>query len=169
MKFESIFSLVGNRKSISGLGVGIALVTLTQFTASFPIVSYAVIIFEKTGTSFNPYVSSIISAVSFLVGSLLTALLIEVLGRKLLAFISLVGSAIGLFAVSIYLFLKMIGFELSSFSWIPLVSLSLVIFLSSAGITPVSIIWAVEYLPLEVYFGVLSAHVHNKTTRFPLS
>ncbi|XP_037040406.1 facilitated trehalose transporter Tret1-2 homolog [Bradysia coprophila] len=149
-KEKLIWADFSNWKAINGLGVGIALVTITQFTASFPIVSYAVTIFENAGTTFNPYVSSIISAVSFLLGSLHTAYLIEALGRKLLTIISLVGAALGLFAMSLYLYLKIIGFSLSAFAWTPIVCISLVIFLSAAGITPVSIICSVEYLPSKI-------------------
>lgn len=131
-----------------------ALVTFTQFTASFPIVSYAVIIFKKSGTVLNPYVSSIIAAVSFLIGSLHTTYLIEILGRKWLTIVSLMGAALALFSMSLYLYLKTIDFNLSGFAWFPTVCLSLVIFLSSAGITPVSIICSVEYLPSKVLLRV---------------
>lgn len=146
-----MFSFAGNWKAIKGLGVGIGLVIFTQFTASFPIVSYAFMIFEKAGTSLTPFISTLISTVSFLIGSLHTAFLIEKLGRKLLTIVSLAGAALGLFAMSSYLYLKVIGYNLSAFAWLPIILLSAVICLSSAGITPVSIICSVEYLPSKVY------------------
>lgn len=90
-------------------------------------------IFDRSGASLDPYVSSIMLAISLICGSLLTTSLADTLGRKLLNLASLVGSAIGLFSISFYYYLHINGYDLSAFDWVPVASLSFVIFVSSAG------------------------------------
>lgn len=122
-----------NRSALKGLGIGIALTSISVLTANFTIISYAVMIFDRSGASLDPYVSSIMLAISLICGSLLTTSLADTLGRKLLNLTSLVGSAIGLFSISFYYYLHINGYDLSAFDWVPVASLSFVIFVSSAG------------------------------------
>lgn len=136
---------------MKGLGIGISLTFFSHVTAGFTIISYAVTIFEKAGTSFNPNVSSILLAVSLIFGSSATGLF-DRFGRKLLNLISLMGSAVGLFSTSLYHYLYMHGFDLSAFAWVPVISLSFVIFISSAGIMPLTFICSVENFPKKVYY-----------------
>lgn len=145
------FHLPGNRNAIKGLGISIALVIFGQFTANFAITSYSVQIFQKSGSSFlDPHVSSIILCLTFIPGSLLPTYLADYLGRKVLNFISLMGSAIGLFAVSIYRYLKVNGYDLSGYDWVPLVGVSFVSLISNSGICVLSVICSVENLPSKV-------------------
>ena len=110
--------------------------TIVQFSPSLIIISYALLIFQKAGTTIDPYVSSIISAVALIFGSLISTYLADKLGRKWLNLLSLIGSAVGLLVISIYYYLHINGHELSAFAWVPVASISFVIFVSSAGITP---------------------------------
>lgn len=135
---------------MKGLGIAVTLIIFSQCTASLPFVNYAVMIFERTGTSLNPYFSSIMLATALLLGSLLSTYVADVLGRKLTNFISLAGAALGLFAMSAYLHFNMHGYDLSAYTWIPVACLSFVIFISSAGITPLSVVVSVECIPLKV-------------------
>lgn len=146
----SRFFLSGNRAAIKGLLFGIALTTFAQLTANFTITCYAVIILEKAGTSLDPYISSIMLAVALILGSLLTTYLADILGRRVLNLVSLMGSAIGLFATSLYYYLNLIGYDLQLFACVPIVSLSFVIFISSVGVMPLAFICSVEYLPPKV-------------------
>lgn len=90
-------------------------------------------VFYAVGADMDPYVSSIMVAVALIFGALLTTYLADKLGRKILNFGSLFGSAIGLFTVSIYHYLNINGYDMSNFHWVPVLSLSFVIFISSAG------------------------------------
>lgn len=137
---------------MKGLGIGIALVVFAQFTANAAITSYSVTIFEKTNTSFDPYLCAIVLAVILILGSFFGTYFADILGRRILNFISLAGSAVGLFAISLYQYLKLNGYELKAFEWVPLLSLSFVIFISSAGIMKLCIISSIENLPPKVFF-----------------
>lgn len=107
-------------------------------------------IFEKTGSNLNPYTSSIILGIALLFGSVLTTYMADSFGRQFLNIFSLVGSAFGLTAVSLYQYLNMNGYDMSAFAWVPVVSLSFVIFISSAGISSLAYVCSVEYLPPKV-------------------
>lgn len=144
------YSFAVSRSALKGLGIGVALNTFAQFTGNLTITSYAVLLFEKAGTSLDPYVCSIMLGVALILGAIFSTYLADKLGRKFLNILSMMGSAVGLFAVSIYHYLNINGFDLSAFQWVPVVSLSFVIFISSAGIMALSIVCSVEHLPPKV-------------------
>lgn len=137
-------------EALKGFVIGFALNAFVQLTASFTIISYAVMIFERTGTSIDPYMSSVMLALALIIGSLLTTYLADILGRKVLIIVSLFGTAFGLFSVSIYHYFHIKGYELSALEWIPVVSLSFVVCISSAGINALAYVCSVEHLPSKV-------------------
>lgn len=107
-------------------------------------------IFSKAETTIDAYVSSILLAVCLILGAFFSTGLADILGRKILNIISLFGSAIGLSVVSLFHYLNRNGYDLSAFAFVPATSLSFVIFISAAGIMPLSMICSVEYLPPKV-------------------
>lgn len=140
----------GERKALVGIGTGILLAFFTQLTGSLTLLSYAVLIFQKSGSTIDPYLSSIIMAILQIVGSLCTAQLVDSLGRKALIITSLVGSAIGLAVLSLYSYLNLNGYDLENYSWLPVTSLSFVVFISSVGICSLVNVCTVENLPIKV-------------------
>lgn len=110
----------------------------------------ATMIFEKTGTSIDPYISSIVLALALIVGALLTTYLADILGRKILNIVSLSGSAVGLFTLAIYYYFHIKGYDLTSFALVPVLSLSFVVLISSAGINALAYVCGIEYLPQKV-------------------
>lgn len=128
-----------------------ALVAFAQFSANLAIINYAVMTFARVGTQLDPYTSSIMLAVALICGSLTTTYLADKIGRKKLNLISLMGSAFGLQTTALYYYLNLIGYNLSAYAFIPVVCLSFVIFISSVGIVPLSLICSVEYLPSKVH------------------
>lgn len=125
--------------------------SLAQLCGSFTFISYAVLIFKESGSTIDPYLSSITIAVMQIFGNLLSVQFVDSIGRKLLIIISLVGNVIGLSALALYTFLYHAGYDLSAYSWIPIVSLSFEIFITSAGIVSLASICAIEFLPYKVW------------------
>ena len=145
-----IFSV--NRGALKGLGIGFTLTTLATMTGTFIITTYAVTIFEALGTSIDPYVSSILCAIALIFGSIISTYLADKIGRRKLNFISLSGTAIGLLIASSYYYLNINGVDLTPFSWLPVISLCFCIFISAAGIVPLTMVCSVENLPSKVCF-----------------
>lgn len=135
---------------------------LIPSTACFSITTYAVTTFQKVGTSINPYVSSIILAVSLIVGSMVTTYVVDKIGRRALSAISLLGSACGLAITALYQFLYLNGLDLSSFAFVPVASLCFTVFISSAGITPCALVCSVENLPSKVRLNEINIFVIQK-------
>lgn len=139
-----------NRTSIRGLIIGAAMAWFLQLTGCFIFINYAMVVFQKSNTMMNPHISSIVLAVVQIFGGLLSTSLSDTFGRKVLLVISLLGSALGLFSLSTYLYCDHIGYDLSTYSSLPVVCLSFVIFIVCAGIAPLSNVCTVENLPPEV-------------------
>lgn len=163
--FLAIFNVhvLGNRNALKGLGVGISLAILSQLTANFALMSYAVMVFNKFGTSMDSNKSAYVMALSMIFGSLTNTYLSDSLGRKMTNFISFSGSAIGLFTASAYYYINLNCMDLSTYEFVPVVSLSFVIFISSAGILPLVFICTVEYMPKKV---ITFNFVNNLSTFF---
>lgn len=147
------FIFVGERGAISGIMICILLAIATQVTGALAIISYAHIIIQRSGAMIDPFLPSIIMAVLQIVGSLCTAQLVETLGRKILMIISLTGSGFGLLTLALYLYLNENGFDLSAFSWVPVTSLSFIVFIASAGIISLANVCSAEHLPSKVKFN----------------
>lgn len=145
---ESKFA--GERQALVGIGTGILLAFFSQLTGSFTFMSYGVSVFEKSGSTIDPYLSSIIMATVQIAGNLCTAQLVDSLGRKILVIASLVGSATGLASLSFYSYLIHNGYDLTNYSWLPVASLSFAVFISSVGISSLVSVCTVENLPIKV-------------------
>lgn len=129
---------------------------MAQFPGGVTFLNYAVVIFEKAGASkIDPYTSSCMLAIAQIFGCLVSTKLADSLGRKLLMISSFLGSATGLFIFSVYLYLNQNGYDLSAFSWLPVATLSFIMFIASAGVGSLYAVCFVEYLPTKVWIHFL--------------
>lgn len=144
------FKDICNRRALKQLGIGVALNVILEFSGGFTILTYATMIFQRMNTPMDSYVCSIMLAIALIIGSILSTSLADKLGRKRLNLISLFGSAAGLFAAILYHYLHLNGYNLSGFGWVPVVSLSFVVFITSVGIWALSGICAAEILSARV-------------------
>lgn len=130
---------------------GIILACLVHLSAPLVIITYSVVIFDKIGaTHIDPYISAITIAIMQLIGTLCTTKFSDTLGRIKLLTISLLGSSFGLLAFSLYSYLRQSGYDLTAFEWLPVASLSFVVFISSAGLIPLIFVCTVENFPSKV-------------------
>lgn len=140
-----------NRYALKGIFKGVTFGCLAQSTGFLIIITYSVHIFDKVGAKqIDPHVSSIALAIVQIFATLCTTTFSDTLGRKALLIISLLGSAFGLLSFAAYSYFKSNGYELLAFEWVPVTSLSFVIFTSSSGCVPLMFICMVENLPSKV-------------------
>lgn len=64
--------------------------------------------------------------------------------------ISSIGTALFFSVLATYLYLKKTGVDLSNLGWIPIMSLSLVIFIASLGIISLPFVITTELMPTKV-------------------
>lgn len=123
------FSALVNRPALMGILNGSILAGLGHLTGYMVFTSYAIVIFKEAGTTnINPHISAISLAVLQLIGNLCSATLSDSLGRRALLISSLLGSAFGMFTFALYCYIRSIGYDVVAFEWVPVISLSFVIF-----------------------------------------
>lgn len=126
---------------------GIALMALNMFCGCFPMMNFTATIFESSGSTLSPNVSSIIVGAVQVIGAVLCTFLVEKAGRKLLLSISALGISLGLAIMSLFTFSTSRGADLSNFAWIPLASFSFVIFISNLGVNTLPFLYLSEIVP----------------------
>ncbi|CRL04884.1 CLUMA_CG017935, isoform A, partial [Clunio marinus] len=130
--------------------LGLFLIFLNQFSGTFAIMTYTAEIFRASGSSLKPNESSMIIGFIQLVGVYVSTICVDRFGRKILMSISCFGTSIFLFILGSYSYLNASGFDISNLSWIPILSLSLVIFLASLGVISLPFIMITELMPSNV-------------------
>lgn len=128
------------------------LMAVSQFSGAFAIINYAETIFKITGSSFDPQISAIIMAAVQVVGTYTASQLMDKVGRKILLLVSLAGGFLALIITGTYSNLAKNEFDVSSFNWLPVVSISLFIFLCAIGTLPVPYVILSEVIPQRVSF-----------------
>lgn len=128
------------------------LITVRQTTGAFPIINYASSFFPKTNTKLSPEISSIILAVSQLIGSLLTSILVDSAGRKFLLLVSSFGTSLSLFVAGGYFYFKDNEVDVSNYKFLPLISLSGVVLFASWGLHSLAYVVIVEICSQKVFF-----------------
>lgn len=108
---------------------------------------------SKVGPGINPYTATIIFGVVQIIGSLFTTQLADRLGRRVLLITSLSGTVMGQTALSTFMYLKELEYDLSMLEWVPVTIISFIIFIASLGVIPLTSICTVEVLPEKV-FGI---------------
>lgn len=123
---------------------GIVLMALNQFCGCFPMMNFTATIFKESGSNLSPNTSSIVVGVLQIIGAALCTLLVEKAGRKILFSISAFGISLGLGVMSLYTYLTSQGVDLSSFSWVPLVSFSFVMCIYNWGVNTLPFLYISE-------------------------
>lgn len=138
------------RTALKGIFTSVAMSWFLQTTGSYTFTNYASLIFTKSGSIWSTGTSSIVLATVQITGGLVSTQMGDFFERKTTLFISLLGSAFGLISFSIYSYLLQNGYDVSSYIWVPVASLSLIIFISSAGIMALANTCAIENFPSKV-------------------
>lgn len=125
-------------------------IAMSWFTQESVFISYASMMFEISRSALSTNISSIILAAVQIVGGLTSTQISDAFKRKTILFVSLFGSALGLFIFTTYLYLLHLDFDLANYTWLPVFCLSFTIFSSSAGITAIANTCVVENFPTKV-------------------
>lgn len=141
--------LTGSKASRKALIIGLVLVAVNQLSGCFAFINYTAEIFMESGSSLTPNMSAIVVAVIQVVGSTISTLAIGKLSRKLLYAITGFGTIAGLLTFGIHGYLKTY-YNMEDFAWVPIASLSFVIFIASIGLLPMTFVMLSEILPQKV-------------------
>ncbi|XP_071627976.1 facilitated trehalose transporter Tret1-like [Temnothorax longispinosus] len=116
--------------------ITLGLMFFQQLSGVNTLIFYAKIIFDHAGSTLSSSTSSVIVGIVQVIATYFSTILIERTGRKLLLFISASVMAVCMFTLSGY-FRFQSSHDLSSFSWIPLLSFAVFIVIFSIGFGPI--------------------------------
>lgn len=103
----------------------------------------------ESGSSLSPNMSAIIVAIIQVAGSTVSTFVVGKMSRKLLYAMTSFGVIVGLFAMGAHGYLKNY-YDMTEFAWVPIASLSFVIFVASIGLLPLTFVMLSEILPYKV-------------------
>ncbi|XP_058819314.1 facilitated trehalose transporter Tret1-like [Topomyia yanbarensis] len=130
--------------------IGMVLVALNQLSGCFALINYTAQIFADASTGLDPNISAIIVGGIQIAGSYVSTLVVDRCRRKILYIVTTFGSAVGLAAMGVHAYLKTSGFDVRVISWLPVASLSFVIFIASVGMLPLTFVILSEILPQKL-------------------
>ncbi|KAJ0170753.1 hypothetical protein K1T71_013525 [Dendrolimus kikuchii] len=131
--------------------ISCALVTFQQFSGINAVLFYMTTIFNAAGASLDSAIATIIIGTVQVLASLVTPLVVDRLGRRLLLLVSSCGTAVGLGLLAMFFILSDNGSPVAeSIGFLPLLALILFIITYCWGLGPLP--WAVmsELFPIEV-------------------
>ncbi|KAB0794008.1 hypothetical protein PPYR_13628 [Photinus pyralis] len=133
---KSIKDIIWNKDFRKSLLIVLGLKTIQQLSGLYGIKAYMETIMQLSQTDISPQLSSVIFGSSQIPSVLISALLIDKLGRKPLMIVSTIGCAIGLICEGVYFYLDYLGnIDLSSVNWLPTFGLTLFHIMVSFGVS----------------------------------
>lgn len=114
------------------------------------MINYAVMVFEQTGSNIDPNLSAIVMGVLQVFGTYTASQLMDRLGRKTLLLISMSGGLVALLVTGTFSYLNKNVFDMTSFSILPVISISFYVFICAIGLLPVPFVLVAEVLPQRV-------------------
>ncbi|CAH1975335.1 unnamed protein product [Acanthoscelides obtectus] len=130
------------------LFLAVSVNSLQQLIGQTAILGYLTSIFVSAGIS--PDFASIISCLVQLPSTIIAAMLVDKLGRRVLLLISLTTYGTAIVLLGVYFYLKHLNFDFGSFSWLPVASVILMFIGYCIGMGVIPIILASEVLPNDI-------------------
>lgn len=139
------------KTSSKAILIGVVLIILNTYNGNITLSNYTKYVFDETGSNLSTDISSIIVAVIQIVGVFAATQLVDRLGRKLLILSSIIGAALGLVVLGIYMMLKLEwSIDVTVVNWIPLVSFSWCMLITSVGIQALAFTVITEIMPERI-------------------
>ncbi|XP_017075057.2 LOW QUALITY PROTEIN: facilitated trehalose transporter Tret1 [Drosophila eugracilis] len=130
--------------------IGFGLISFNQLCGCFAMLNYTAEIFKQAGSSIEPTMAAIIVGFIQLLGTYTSTVLVERLGRKLLLLVSAVGIGLGQSAMGIYSYFQVLGWHVSTFSWVPIAGFSFMLFLAAVGLLSLPFLVISEIMPQKI-------------------
>ncbi|XP_044732057.1 facilitated trehalose transporter Tret1-like [Chrysoperla carnea] len=125
--------------------------TMQHFSGIGPIQGYMQNIFEETDSFIPASLAAIVCGIVQLLSGCFSSYFVDRFGRKPLLISSCSGTAVALFSVGLYFFLKdYIECDVTSISWLPLVSIMFFMIAQPSGVGTLSYIFLSEIFPTNL-------------------
>ncbi|XP_047002479.1 facilitated trehalose transporter Tret1-like [Schistocerca americana] len=139
------------RATLVAVAIVLLLFLNQQFCGTFCVDSYAVFIFNEAGGSLSPKAATIILGVLQVVGGLLSAPLVDRMGRRPTLFLSNAAVGASVAVMGVYLYLKAeTQADLSSIGWLPVSCLSVYVLMVAFGLAALPYVVIAEIVPTRI-------------------
>jgi SP family facilitated glucose transporter-like MFS transporter 8 len=151
-QFQIFRKHVSQPGTIKGILIAIVVAQFPVMSGCFVLITYNQGIFRAANVSLlSVFWSSLFFAFIQIIAAVFTAIYVDKMGRKKILIGSSFSSALCLAVFGAYMLTKIrTSVDLTSFTWIPLFSLLIEVFVSSVGIIPVPNFYASEILDQKV-------------------
>lgn len=134
-------------------------VLLIQESSGIPcMVTYTAKIFSQSVSDINPNKAAMFVAGVQFIGTYTATMFVDRAGRKILFMVACVGTAMCQLVLATFIYLTRNGYDLSDYSWVPLISFGAALFIGSLGPIPIPYIILSEILPDKVRQAHHQAH-----------
>ncbi|XP_058811704.1 facilitated trehalose transporter Tret1-like isoform X2 [Topomyia yanbarensis] len=135
----TVRDLYRDHANLRALIICTGVVIFQQLSGINPVQFFAQTIFDKTGTGLRADVSAIILGIFQVVASIVTALIVDRVGRRPTLLISAVGMCCALSALGTYFYLDHTGLEsIDRLAFLPVLSLVLFVVMFCTGFGPIA-------------------------------
>ncbi|CAG9769152.1 unnamed protein product [Ceutorhynchus assimilis] len=117
---SAFFKERGLRKALM---ICVVLMVFQQLSGILAVVSYAQTIFSLAGDSISSTLSVILLGIVGTVANIISSILVDKMGRKMLLTSSCIAEALSLFTLGVYFYMLKAGVDVSALSWVPIASL----------------------------------------------
>ncbi|CAD1468864.1 unnamed protein product, partial [Heterotrigona itama] len=147
---NKLSELFRDRATIKGLCITLGMFCGQQLAGIFIMISYTETIFKMSGSSLSPNDSAIIVGMIQVFGSWLSTTLMERAGRRPLFLISCLGMGTCHCVLGVFCYLQTLGYDVSQFSWISIIALSVFMITYGLGMGPGPYVISSEILSRDV-------------------
>ncbi|KAK7869840.1 hypothetical protein R5R35_008057 [Gryllus longicercus] len=140
----TLLELLSNKIATKALFMTFILFSNQQLCGFYGIVSYTVMIFKESGSYLSPNTCSIIVGFMLFCGTVLSIILCDLTGRKILLIVSDFLMGFVLIIIAIYFFSKSRGYDIEEFNWVPVTCLSIYVIALNVGIASLPVLIATE-------------------------
>ncbi|XP_043516632.1 facilitated trehalose transporter Tret1-like isoform X1 [Frieseomelitta varia] len=158
---------VFKKNNLKPVLISLGLMFFQQLSGINAVIFYTVQIFKDAGSSIDENISTIIVGIVNFISTFVAASVIDKLGRKMLLYISGISMCLTLFTFGTFFYVKSTGTDVTSFGWIPLLSLIVYVIGFSLGFGPIPWLMMGEILPVKIRGSAASvATAFNWTCTF---
>ncbi|XP_078042913.1 facilitated trehalose transporter Tret1 [Augochlora pura] len=144
---RELVAVSGNRKALT---VVVCLLLIQQWSGSMAVLSYAQLIFNATGNSFEgKYVAMIVGAVQS-VCAFLSTTVVDCFGRRSLLMASTLGTGASTALVGTFFYLQRTGADVADIVWLPAIGVILYIVTYAVGLAGLPFTMISEVFPTNV-------------------
>ncbi|KAI4455934.1 sugar transporter-like [Holotrichia oblita] len=146
---SSLKDILTKKEFLKGIFITCGLVLFQQLSGINIILFYMHSIFEETGSSLSPDLSAIIISLVQVVACVISSILVDHLGRRILLLFSSVGMCLSIIAFAVYFYLKEVNDNVENIFWLPILSIVCFMIAYAAGFGPIPFVILGELFPQQ--------------------